>query len=334
MFIFDRLASCASLQKMTTFTPADAAQLLPGAMPDRFRGRLPGSFFEGPAGWLCAWHVVNAGTFRFSVFAAALGQPVVLFCKPETPSLQIIWVLQGSLPGDGDEPALHAGDCCLWWMPGRSAPVAFGKGLHFSLHVVFPSFYQEELKALPVVQALLDSAVQADKTAAAGSVFRYGHRSLVLLRGLEILLDEAGGRMSVDSVLMELCRCFIKDFGEANRRAMWMRARLRTMEELEAYVLNHVMGTGSRLTLETAAAAMGMAPALARKLLKERFHTSWHGYLTRVRMEQAAEWLRETDKTVAGIAYTLDYRDPGSFSRAFSSHFGVSPSAYRKKTRP
>jgi transcriptional regulator GlxA family with amidase domain len=56
-------------------------------------------------------------------------------------------------------------------------------------------------------------------------------------------------------------------------------------------------------------------------------------YLTRWRMDLAAQRLRDTDDTVAGIAAAVGYRSEYSFSRAFTRHRGLAPGRYRRHTR-
>jgi Helix-turn-helix domain len=56
-------------------------------------------------------------------------------------------------------------------------------------------------------------------------------------------------------------------------------------------------------------------------------------YLTRWRMDLAAQRLRDTDDTVATIADAVGYRSEYSFSRAFARHRGLAPGRYRRHTR-
>jgi AraC-like DNA-binding protein len=56
-------------------------------------------------------------------------------------------------------------------------------------------------------------------------------------------------------------------------------------------------------------------------------------YLTRWRMDLAAQRLRDTDDTVAAIAAAVGYRSEYSFSRAFTRHRGLAPGRYRRHTR-
>jgi AraC-like DNA-binding protein len=56
-------------------------------------------------------------------------------------------------------------------------------------------------------------------------------------------------------------------------------------------------------------------------------------YLTRWRMDLAAQRLRDTQDTVGAIAATVGYRSEYSFSRAFTRHRGLAPGRYRRDAR-
>ena len=53
-------------------------------------------------------------------------------------------------------------------------------------------------------------------------------------------------------------------------------------------------------------------------------------YVTRWRMHVALSWLRESDMTLADVAFRLGYESEASFSRAFKRMMGVSPGVARK----
>jgi AraC-like DNA-binding protein len=56
-------------------------------------------------------------------------------------------------------------------------------------------------------------------------------------------------------------------------------------------------------------------------------------YLTRWRMDLAAQRLRDSDDTVAVIAGAVGYRSEYSFSRAFTRLRGLAPGRYRRRAR-
>lgn len=56
-----------------------------------------------------------------------------------------------------------------------------------------------------------------------------------------------------------------------------------------------------------------------------------YAYLIRIRMERAQTLLQTGDMTVQEVAFVCGYQDPLYFSRAFSKHFGISPTDYKKR---
>ncbi|MGM8362395.1 ATP-binding protein [Flavobacterium sp. ARAG 55.4] len=55
-----------------------------------------------------------------------------------------------------------------------------------------------------------------------------------------------------------------------------------------------------------------------------------HEFITKVKMNQAEELLRNSDLNISQIAYKLGFSEPSNFSRTFSKYFGCSPSQYGK----
>jgi len=61
--------------------------------------------------------------------------------------------------------------------------------------------------------------------------------------------------------------------------------------------------------------------------------TTFREYLTRVRLERAADLLREDPRPVPQIARAVGFRSASAFSVAFGRHHGVSPGAIRGRAR-
>src|SRR5262249_50281053 len=57
------------------------------------------------------------------------------------------------------------------------------------------------------------------------------------------------------------------------------------------------------------------------------------GYLTRWRMDLAAQRLRDTDDSIAAAAALAGYRSEYAFSRAFTRNRGIAPGRYRRRAR-
>lgn len=53
-------------------------------------------------------------------------------------------------------------------------------------------------------------------------------------------------------------------------------------------------------------------------------------YISRTRLETAAKMLRYSKLNIEDIAYNVGYETPSSLTKAFKSHFGITPNHYRK----
>ena len=66
------------------------------------------------------------------------------------------------------------------------------------------------------------------------------------------------------------------------------------------------------------------------QLFKDDIGVSVKHYRLDCRLQIAAEILVSTDRPIKEIAYAAGYRHSSSFVRAFNTHFGLSPTCYRK----
>lgn len=86
-------------------------------------------------------------------------------------------------------------------------------------------------------------------------------------------------------------------------------------------------------TIATLATEVG----LSRSALAERFRhylsDTPMGYLTRWRLQLAAQVLTSTSKSVAEVAGEVGYESEPSFNRAFKREFGVPPARFRSQAR-
>ena len=85
------------------------------------------------------------------------------------------------------------------------------------------------------------------------------------------------------------------------------------------------------LTLAQVAHHVALSPNYLAALFKRQFGRTIIDFLTEVRIEQAKELLKTTDRTVADVALAVGYQSPFYFSRAFKKAAGRSPNEFRHR---
>jgi AraC-like DNA-binding protein len=88
------------------------------------------------------------------------------------------------------------------------------------------------------------------------------------------------------------------------------------------------------LDVPTLAHAAKLSPAHFSREFTRAFGQTPHQYLLHRRLERAAELLRNTDRSVADVCFTVGLKSVGSFTTSFGKEFGVSPTAYRGQFPP
>jgi AraC-like DNA-binding protein len=89
-----------------------------------------------------------------------------------------------------------------------------------------------------------------------------------------------------------------------------------------------------RLDVDDLARAAGLSRAHFSREFKRAFGESPHGYLLTRRLERAAALLRNTDRSVADICFSVGLSSVGSFTTSFTRTYGVPPTAYRARFPP
>ena len=88
------------------------------------------------------------------------------------------------------------------------------------------------------------------------------------------------------------------------------------------------------LDVDDMAGAAGLSRAHFSREFRRTFGESPHAYLLTRRLERAAALLRDTDRSVAEICFSVGLQSVGSFTSSFGRVYGRSPTAYRASFPP
>jgi transcriptional regulator GlxA family with amidase domain len=88
------------------------------------------------------------------------------------------------------------------------------------------------------------------------------------------------------------------------------------------------------LGVDDLARAAGLSRAHFSREFRRAFGESPHSYLLTRRLERAAALLRNTDRSVADICFSVGLQSVGSFTSSFTRTFGMPPNSYRVSFPP
>ena len=87
------------------------------------------------------------------------------------------------------------------------------------------------------------------------------------------------------------------------------------------------------IRLPDLAAACGMTTRVFERAFREQFGKPPHKWRTAARVASARSMLQHSNATLAEFAYACGFSDQSHFTRVFSRHVGVTPTAYRRTLR-
>lgn len=100
------------------------------------------------------------------------------------------------------------------------------------------------------------------------------------------------------------------------------------MEDILDYIQKNMSDYG--LTLNKIAAKFYMNPSYLSRIFKQRKGITFKDYLNRIRMEQALEYVRNTDLKAYAIGEKVGIPDANYFSTSFKKYIGMSMTDYKK----
>jgi AraC-like DNA-binding protein len=104
--------------------------------------------------------------------------------------------------------------------------------------------------------------------------------------------------------------------------------QVETIRAMHDYMMAHL---DQRFTIDALSRQYHINTTTLKAVFKAVYGTSIAAHIKEHRMENAAQLLRETRDSVAGIAATVGYENQSKFTAAFKETYGMLPTEYRKR---
>ncbi len=144
----------------------------------------------------------------------------------------------------------------------------------------------------------------------------------------EAILNDRYSADMLSLALNQIIRYLIRDFTAADPAT---RFKVGSVQELCYQVMNYI-GTHIYVinNLDVLAGYFGYSYGYLSNIFHKTTGETLISYYTLRRLEAAAMLLKDRSMSISEIAELLKYSSIYSFSRAFKTHFGVSPTEYKK----
>lgn len=139
--------------------------------------------------------------------------------------------------------------------------------------------------------------------------------------------DWCGVKLALLQLLYELRTHFLDVTQMRQAMPVGDSAQLLIHEVLDYIAKN----AKDKLSQHEVAKVAGMSVSRFRAFFKETTGWRYSRYLLNVRLELAAQKLREGEDSIAAIAHAVGFADQSHLQRAFKAHYLSSPLAYRKQ---
>ncbi|MFD0677511.1 MULTISPECIES: response regulator transcription factor [unclassified Paenibacillus] len=100
-------------------------------------------------------------------------------------------------------------------------------------------------------------------------------------------------------------------------------------DKVIAVIKNYVKEHYRDAALEEAAKLVHMSPFYISKYFKQKTGENFSDYVISIKMQKAAQFLKEIDYKTYEISEMIGYSNPKNFTRTFKNYFGKSPREFR-----
>jgi AraC-like DNA-binding protein len=130
------------------------------------------------------------------------------------------------------------------------------------------------------------------------------------------------------ATLLSMFARYLEGLGRELLAARPAPARAPLLEKIEAFLRENA---DRRVALREVAARVHLSPCHFCAVFKRQTGLTFTAYRNRLRLDRAAELLREPGRRITDVAFEAGFDSIPYFNRAFRRRFGCSPTEYRRR---
>jgi len=200
--------------------------------------------------------------------------------------------------------------------------------------LIKPSFFSEDsysLGSIPAFRTMFGQEQEEDSRNDPIIHFKLDHGVFSMVKSLiENAREELSGRPEgyeamVISRIMELVVLLMRNYITRDSARSGFAHEASVVFDYVKQNYHHP------LSMEDLTGLSGMSESHVLRLFKRYLGCPPFQYINKLRLDEAADVLIQTDKSITEIALDIGYNDSNYFSRLFRKHHGLSPREYRNK---
>ena len=230
--------------------------------------------------------------------------------------LEIVYVFSGSIPMNigGNQRVLRAGEmsvCCPYVIHSyEEAPEAEAAILLFSAPAA--GEFQNRLREFQPVVPYLEPGPE------------------ILAQLERLLLHSTAGDPEREPLAKAYLSTLVGELLLVLPMEPVGRLDMALTQELLKYCREHYL---EDISLASISRELHISESYITKIFAQRLGCPFRKYINRLRLEDARQLLRSTDKTVMDIMLSCGFNNQSSFNRVFQEEMGMTPREYRRQEK-
>lgn len=131
----------------------------------------------------------------------------------------------------------------------------------------------------------------------------------------------------IEKLMSITCPDFDEKHEKINENSEYLEDQVNKIKQVHDYLMNNL---SKRITIDELAKQFAMNSTTLKTVFKDVYGSSLAAHIKEHRMERAADFLVNSDKSVNEISNEVGYESQSKFSAAFKDFYKTTPVEYRK----